>query len=250
MAAKCNALIVPFAALGGDEAFDLSMDSDEVGRGATPWLDVGYNRLCDLGHVCKEKSALPCRALCCRHTGNALCRRPPIVRPALPSQILSNPLLGPLVRGLYSRYAPDMKVEETVYPITRMPGRETILGSQKKKGQFFPLSRTLPVGLRARPTLTCVAGPLGLPSLLPVPSRLERLYYKMQPPIDARAELPDLKDEKQAAALYRRVQQQILGGLEELREYRRQDPAAELPGRIAQELSAFLPDFSLWQRRG
>lgn len=30
MAAKTNALIVPFAAVGGEEAFDIAMDSDEV----------------------------------------------------------------------------------------------------------------------------------------------------------------------------------------------------------------------------
>ena len=30
LAAKLNALIIPFAAVGGDEAFDLALDSDEV----------------------------------------------------------------------------------------------------------------------------------------------------------------------------------------------------------------------------
>ena len=30
MAAKLNALIIPFASVGGDEAFDIAMDSDEI----------------------------------------------------------------------------------------------------------------------------------------------------------------------------------------------------------------------------
>ena len=30
MAAKSNALIIPFAAVGGDDAFDIAMDTDEV----------------------------------------------------------------------------------------------------------------------------------------------------------------------------------------------------------------------------
>ena len=30
MAAKSNALIIPFAAVGGDDAFDIAMDPDEV----------------------------------------------------------------------------------------------------------------------------------------------------------------------------------------------------------------------------
>ncbi len=30
MAAKTNALIIPFAAVGGDDAFDVAMDTDEV----------------------------------------------------------------------------------------------------------------------------------------------------------------------------------------------------------------------------
>ena len=32
MAAKLNALIIPFAAVGGDEAFDIAMDSDDILR--------------------------------------------------------------------------------------------------------------------------------------------------------------------------------------------------------------------------
>ena len=32
MAAKLDALIIPFAAVGGDEAFDIAMDSDEILR--------------------------------------------------------------------------------------------------------------------------------------------------------------------------------------------------------------------------
>lgn len=36
MAAKLNALIVPFASVGADEAYDIALDSDEVLR--TPFL--------------------------------------------------------------------------------------------------------------------------------------------------------------------------------------------------------------------
>ena len=57
-------------------------------------------------------------------------------------EILANPLLGPLARGAIERVAPGLDPDEALFPITR--------------------------------------GPLGLPSLVPVP-KLERLYFKCAP---------------------------------------------------------------------
>ena len=133
------------------------------------------------------------------------------------SEILAHPILGPLVRNLYRQYASDLVVEETLYPLTRLPG------------------------------------PLGLPSLLPVPSRLERVYFKFQPPIDPKRMLggaAGMRDEDKIKELYAQVQQDILAGLEELREYRARDPGAGLTGRLLQDVRELLPDLGLWQRRG
>ncbi len=86
MAAKTNALIIPFAAVGGDDAFDIAMDTAEV---------------------------------------------------------LSNPILGPLAKGLSRQVFKGTPLEgsdDAITPITKLPG-------------------------------------LGLPSLLPLP-KLERLYFR------------------------------------------------------------------------
>ena len=83
LAAKLNALIIPFASVGADEAFDIALDSDEV---------------------------------------------------------LRTPILGNLMRQLMQRVDPTLDLEESVPPLTNLPG-------------------------------------LGIPSLLPIPN-LSRLYFR------------------------------------------------------------------------
>jgi hypothetical protein len=206
LAAKCDALLVPFAALGADDAFDYFLDSDEL---------------------------------------------------------LSNPVLGPALRGIYQRLAPDLPPESTVYPIAGVP---------------------LPGG-----------GPV-VPSLLPVPSSIQRVYFQFRPPIDPRDLLsadPNNNNNatsssagpasgegldsangtvgggargrmlrskagrtasreeaaKRAEEVYQRVRSEVLLGLEELKEYRERDPGRDPWRRLATEAAGFLPDLGLLQRR-
>ncbi len=37
-------------------------------------------------------------------------------------QVLSNPVLGPLVKGFYERVAPSISAEEATLPLTTLPG--------------------------------------------------------------------------------------------------------------------------------
>ena len=57
-------------------------------------------------------------------------------------ELLQNPILGPLARGAIERVAPGLDPDEALFPLTR--------------------------------------GPLGLPSLVPLP-KLERLYFRHAP---------------------------------------------------------------------
>jgi len=81
LAAKTNAVIVPFAAVGADDAFDLYMDT---------------------------------------------------------SEILSNPVLGPLATGISRRLSQGLDPDEAIFPITRIPGTQAraccpVLGALSSK---------------------------------------------------------------------------------------------------------------------
>lgn len=147
LAARTNAVIVPFAALGGDEAFELGMDT---------------------------------------------------------SEILENPLTGPLVQSVYERLFPDLakSLDEVVPPLTR---------------------------LRGTPLLTPV----------PVPSP-KRLYFTFRPPIDPLA-LGAARDPSRCAAAYQAVQESIYAGVEELKAYRAADPESELVPRLLSRAVPFWP---------
>lgn len=159
LAARTNAIIIPFACLGGDDAFKFALDSDEV---------------------------------------------------------LANPVLGPAVRSLYQRFAPDLNPQETVYPLTALP----------------------------------LPSPVPIPSPIPVPSSIERIYISFRKPIDPAALLTDRRDPAASSAVYYAVQQSVLDGIEELKAFREADPDRNIGARLTRGISRLLPDWGLLTRRG
>jgi hypothetical protein len=108
MAVKLNALIVPFAVLGADDAYDIAYDADDV---------------------------------------------------------LGSPF-APLVKEALDRINPGMDYAESIPPITRLPG-------------------------------------LGIPSLVPIPQQLNRIYIQFLPTIDAANVGCDVNDVQACSELYR-----------------------------------------------
>lgn len=154
LASKLDCTIVPFASVGGDDAFDLALDTEEL---------------------------------------------------------LRNPILGPLAAGTLERFAPGLDPREALFPVTR--------------------------------------GPLGLPSLVPIP-RLERLYFKFMPPIEAADVLCSLDNEDSCMDTYQQVKSSIEHGLRELLQEREVDRERELGPRILGQAARFLPAFDLLQGFG
>jgi hypothetical protein len=77
--------------------------------------------------------------------------------------ILASPFAS-LVKGAIDLALPGLDYEETIPPITKLPG-------------------------------------LGIPSLVPVP-RFNRIYFKFLPPVDTREIDCDIRDAEQCADLY------------------------------------------------
>ncbi|KAG2447181.1 hypothetical protein HYH02_007924 [Chlamydomonas schloesseri] len=146
LAAKCNALIVPFAAVGADDAYDVIMDTDEV---------------------------------------------------------ISHPLLGPLTQGLLARVSSALAPEESIFPITRLPG-------------------------------------LGLPTPIPIPN-LQRLYFKFAPPVDPRALGTDIHNPGQVQELYDGVKDTVTQCMAELLEVRAADEESQVGERLARSLRRMAP---------
>lgn len=143
LAARTNAVIVPFAALGGDEAFELGMDT---------------------------------------------------------SEILENPLTGPLVQSVYERLFPDLAKSLDEVSCGRC-------GMAPRTHGCMRLANS-PLGGCAQvvPPLTRLRGtPLLTP--VPVPSP-KRLYFTFRPPIDPLA-LGAARDPSRCAAAYQAVQESI-----------------------------------------
>ena len=129
MAAKTGALVIPFACLGADDAYEQVMS---------------------------------------------------------PRDLLSTPIVGDVMRSIHTRIHKDPKV------------------SPKEEIAFFPITRS---------PLT-----LGLPSIVPIPARLERLYIRFQEPIDASG--LDVKDEEAMAEAYERVKRSVYQGIDAMKERR------------------------------
>lgn len=144
LAAKCNALIVPFAAVGADDAYDIIMDTDEI---------------------------------------------------------LRSPFLGPLAKGLIARVDPSLDPQESVLPLTRLPGT-------------------------------------GLPAPFPVPN-LQRLYFKFCEPIDTSG--LDAGDREGVQAAYEAVRGAVTQGMDELLVELRNDEDREVGARLGKALRKLLP---------
>ncbi|KAG2493697.1 hypothetical protein HYH03_008211 [Edaphochlamys debaryana] len=146
LAARCGALIVPFAAVGADDAYEIMMDTDEV---------------------------------------------------------VSHPLLGPVMRGLLERLGPGLDPSESIFPVTRLPV-------------------------------------VGLPTLIPIPN-LQRLYFQFAPPVDPSALGTDIKDPEQVQALYDGIRGTVEQTMAELLEVRRADSESQIGPRLARSLSSVVP---------
>ncbi|KAJ9531874.1 hypothetical protein QJQ45_022011, partial [Haematococcus lacustris] len=155
LAAKCGALIVPFAAVGADDAYDVML----VGAG---------------GGVLQ-----------------------PVARELDADEVAAHPVLGPLARQVFGAIDPDIDVAEALLPLTRLPV-------------------------------------VGIPTPIPVPN-LNRLYFKIAPPVDTR-QLTDLRDTAGVQALYDDVKHTVERCMGELLVYRDQDEESDLGGRFRRTL--------------
>lgn len=144
LAARFDATIVPFAAVGAEEAYDLIADQEEL---------------------------------------------------------LGNPLVASLARSFFGSM--NLTPEEALLPLAAMPLSNGLLPS-------FPI---------------------------PLPSRLERLYFEFAEPVDAKA----LVDDVGAEAAYARVRSAVEGAIERRRAERASDPLRPARARVLEAARRFAP---------
>ena len=135
LAARCGAVIVPFGALGADDAFDLYMDTTEI---------------------------------------------------------LAHPVLGPMSRAIMDAVDTDASPEESVMPITKVPGT--------------PLPAPIPL------------------------SNLGRVYFQFGQPLDL-SDL-DVNDADACAAAYGECKARVEAEIEALKGVRAADPDREALSRL------------------
>lgn len=145
LAAKTDALIVPFASVGADDAFKWHTDTDEL---------------------------------------------------------LALPFVGDAIRQSVKIVDSSLRPEDTVYPVTQL-------------------------------------GSTGLPSPLPLPSALERVYFKFEAPIDLRG-VDVSKGSSASQDAYDQVRSTVQRALDDLVAYREEtDPEREVGARLLSALPFF-----------
>ncbi|GAX74282.1 hypothetical protein CEUSTIGMA_g1731.t1 [Chlamydomonas eustigma] len=145
LAAKCKAIIVPFASVGADDAYDVIMETEEQ---------------------------------------------------------LRHPVLGPLFRGVLQGVSKELDPEESVFPLTRMPG-------------------------------------LGLPTPIPVPN-LNRLYFKFGTPVDTAQVKLDLDNDQECQELYDHIKNSVNQDLAELIALRQNDSDRDVAVRLRRSVSSLV----------
>ena len=145
LAAKCDAIIVPFAAVGADDAFDIFLDTDEI---------------------------------------------------------LLNPILGPLASRISARVNPGVRPEDSIFPITKIPGTS-------------------------------------IPSPFPI-SNFQRVYFKFGMPVDTR-DISSTSDKEACMRMYQRVRQSVEHEIGDLLAVRSEDPDSAAIPRLQRYIGSFNP---------